>query len=70
MDVSKTVKNSQDQETESKSDKLAVFIVGAEGGVRLGSRGDGDAFKQFPDAGTGVSEPHRPLGWPLATCSY
>lgn len=60
----------KNQETESKSDKLAVFVVGAEGGVRLGSRGDGDAFKQFPDAGTGVSEPHRPLGWPLATCSY
>lgn len=60
----------KNQETESKSDKLAVFVVGAEGGVRIGSRGDGDAFKQFPDAGTGVSEPHRPLGWPLATCSY
>lgn len=60
----------KNQETESKSDKLAVFVVGAEGGVRLGSHGDGDAFKQFPDAGTGVSEPHRPLRWPLATCSY
>lgn len=60
----------KNQETESKSDKLAVFVVGAEGGVRIGSRGDGDVFKQFPDAGTGVSEPHRPLGWPLATCSY
>lgn len=60
----------KNQETESKSDKLAVFVVGAEGGVRIGSYGDGDAFKQFPDAGTGVSEPHRPLGWPLATCSY
>lgn len=61
---------SKNQDTERKSDKLAVFVVGVEGEVRIGSHSDGDAFKQFPDTETGVPEPHCPLGWPLATCSY
>lgn len=38
---------------ERKSDTLAVFVVGVEGGVRMGSSG---SFKEFADLETGVLE--------------